>query len=261
MPGFNFIIQARTGSKRFPNKVLRKYKKLTLLDVMFNRLITFAPKENIIIATTKNKSDNKIINWCKKNKLKYFRGSTNNVLSRYYFAAKKYNVQNIIRLTADCPFVDLNVLKKMIKIFNNKKINYLANTYPLPTNFPDGMDIEIFDIKTLKKTFELAKLPSEKEHVTIFMWKSGLFKKKKYNIKKDYSKYRFTVDYRNDFELFKKILNNFYGQLNEVTMYDLVNFVNKNKKLIKYQKKIKRNEGWSSALKKDRLHTKSYGIF
>ena len=182
-------------------------------------------------------------------------------MSRYYFAAKKYNVQNIIRLTADCPFVDLNVLKKMIKIFNNKKINYLANTYPLPTNFPDGMDIEIFDIKTLKKTFELAKLPSEKEHVTIFMWKSGLFKKKKYNIKKDYSKYRFTVDYRNDFELFKKILNNFYGQLNEVTMYDLVNFVNKNKKLIKYQKKIKRNEVWSSALKKDRLHTKSYGIF
>ena len=114
------------------------------------------------------------------------------------------------------------------------------------------MDIEIFNFKTLKNTFYNAKLPSEKEHVTIYMWKSGKFKIKKKIIRKNYSKYRFCIDYKNDFIFLKKIIDKFEKEIFKISMYQLINFCKNNYKIIKYQKKIIRNEGWLSSLKKDK---------
>jgi len=139
----------------------------------------------------------------------------------------------------------------MINTFKKKKCDYYANSYPLPARYPDGMDIEIFNYSTLKKTYYNAILPSEKEHVTPFMFKSKKFNSKKLNISKDLSQYRFCVDYKKDFILFKKIIDHFKNRVYTIDMYDLINFVKKNKNLIKYQKKIKRNSGWDKALKKD----------
>jgi len=166
---FSIIIQARMGSSRLPGKVLFKHKNLSILDILINRLKNTRLIDKIIIATTNKKKDIKIVNYCKKNNIKYFRGSETDVLSRYYLAAKKYKIQNIIRITSDCPLVDYRIINLMIKIFKNTNIDYLANTYPTPTNYPDGMDIEIFNFKTNKNTFYNAKLPSEKKNITIYM--------------------------------------------------------------------------------------------
>jgi spore coat polysaccharide biosynthesis protein SpsF (cytidylyltransferase family) len=102
----------------------------------------------------------------------------------------------------------------------------------MPTNYPDGMDIEIFNFKTLKNTFYNAKLPSEREHVTIYMWKSGKFKIKKKTIKKNFSKYRFCIDYNKDFIFLKKIINKFKEKIFNVSMLQLINFCKKNNKII-----------------------------
>ena len=168
---FHAIIQARMGSKRLPGKVLRSYKNLTPLGVLCGRLKKIKEISKIIVATTKEKKDDKIVSFCKKLKISYFRGSTNNVLNRYYCAAKKFKSKEIIRLTADNPFIDKKTLVKMIGIKKKNLYDYVANTYPTPCTYPDGSDIEIFDYGTLKKTYKLAKLPSEKEHVTFLMWK------------------------------------------------------------------------------------------
>ena len=121
---------------------------------MINRLRKSKKIDEIFIATTKREEDKKIVSFCKKNSIRYFRGAANNVLSRYYYTSKKFNISNIIRITSDCPLVDYRTIDDMIKIFDKKKINYYANTYPLPTTYPDGMDIEIFTEKTLSITYK-----------------------------------------------------------------------------------------------------------
>ena len=118
---FGIIVQARMGSKRFPGKVLEEYKGISILKVLIDKLKFINMGNKLIVATTKNKNDKKLIEFCKKNNIKYFIGPTNNVLERYYKCAKKYNVKNIIRLTADCPFIDSSLLRKMILIFKKKK--------------------------------------------------------------------------------------------------------------------------------------------
>ena len=251
---FGIIIQARMGSKRLPGKILKSYKQISPLKLLIDRLTKMKfTKDQIIIATTIKKEDAPIINFCNLNNLKYYRGEEDNVLSRFYYSALKYNINNIIRITSDCPFVDLTILKKMINIFKKKKIDYLANTYPLPCTFPDGMDIEIFKFSTLKKTHLTTKLPSDKEHVTKFMWGSGNFICKKIDLKEDLSSYRITIDTRKDFNLFKMIINKFsYNKLKVIKMIELVNFIKENKKKLKLQQKIKRNSGWKSSLVKDK---------
>jgi len=250
---FDTIIQARMNSSRLPNKVLLNYKNLTPLFVLIKRLKKSRYLKRIIIATTKKKSDDKIVKFCKENKIFFFRGDENNVLKRYYLAAKKFKVKRIIRITSDCPLIDYRLLDKMIKNFTKKKIDYYSNCLPLPCRYPDGMDIEIFTFKTLQKTFNKAILPSEKEHVTNYMWGKNNFKIAKKNIKENLSNYRFTIDYKKDFTFFCKIIDNFgKNKINSISMKELINFTKKNLNLISYQKKIKRNQGWASSLIKDK---------
>jgi spore coat polysaccharide biosynthesis protein SpsF (cytidylyltransferase family) len=248
---FDIIIQARIGSTRLKGKILKTHKGLSPLKVLIKRLHNCKNVRKIIICTTHKKEDNAVIKFCKNQNINFYRGSINNVLSRYFFSARKFKSKNIIRITSDCPFVDYRIINKMTDKFAKLNIDYYANTYPLPTNYPDGMDIEIFSFKTLKKTFCNASLPSEKEHVTPYIFKSKKFKIKKKILKTDLSKFRFTIDYHNDFILFKKIIDQFKKNIYKLSMNDLIKFVLKNPNLIKYQKKIKRNEGWATALKKD----------
>jgi len=166
---YAIIVQARMNSKRLNGKVLKKVNKISPLQLILDKINYFGLKNKLIIATTNLKSDLKIINFCKINKIRYFRGSSENVLERYYLCSKKFNVKNIIRLTADCPLIDMFLLKEMISNFFQKKPDYYSNTYPLPCKFPDGSDIEIFKFTTLSKAYKNAQLPSEKEHVTNLM--------------------------------------------------------------------------------------------
>ena len=247
----DIIIQARIGSTRLKGKILKKHKGLTPIKIMIERLKHCKKINDVIICTTRLPEDTRVIKFCKKENIKFYRGSKNDVLSRYYETAKKFKSEIIIRITSDCPFVDYRIINNMLNIFLKSKINYYANTCPLPTKYPDGMDVEIFNFSTLKTTNKKAILPSEREHVTPYMYNSNKFKFKRKDLKKDLSKYRFCIDYQNDFDLFKKILIHFKNKVYNISMLELVNYVKKNPRLIEYQKFIKRNEGWGSALLKD----------
>lgn len=252
------ILQARMNSSRLPGKVLKTVNGISPIKLIIDKMKYFKLEKNLIIATTTKKTDNKIIELCNSNKIKFFRGSENNVLLRYFNCSKKFKIKTIVRITADCPFVDMYLLKKMIRLFSKKKFDYMSNTYPLPCTYPDGSDIEIFTFDLLKKTKQNAKLPSEKEHVTNLMY-SGLTQKiKKINLKNNYSKFRYTIDNKKDFKIYEKYLtNNSYNFIIKSKVYDLVKFLKINSKLTIYQKKIKRNYGWSSAYKKDSKYIKT----
>tara|TARA_B100000767_G_scaffold108865_1_gene104337 strand:+ start:12232 stop:13002 length:771 start_codon:yes stop_codon:yes gene_type:complete len=252
---FHVIIQARMGSTRLPGKALKTHKKISPLDILISRLEKIEDISKIIIATTKQPKDDIFKEFCKKKKIELFRGDSDNVLKRYYFAAKKFESENIIRLTSDCPFVDTFTLKKMMKIQTKKKYDYLANTYPLPCSYPDGSDIEIFTIKTLTKTFKSAFLPSEKEHVTKYMWSSKKFNTSQLKLKKSLSKYRYTIDIKEDFKLFSFIIDSFpKKKFLTVDMNEIINLIKNNPSKVFYQKNLKRNFGWQKSLKRDKKY-------
>ena len=107
------ILQARLGSKRFPGKVLKKINGKTILEYTIERLKKTKLSRNIIVATTKREEDQKIIKVAKKTNCHTFRGSTNNVLNRYYKAAVYYKVKNIVRVCSDCPLIDPKIINKV----------------------------------------------------------------------------------------------------------------------------------------------------
>ena len=125
----------------------------------------------------------------------------------------------------------------------------------MPCTFPDGSDIEIFNFESLKKSRLEAFLPSDKEHVTKYFWKSKKFKCFRFDNIIDLSKYRYTIDIAEDFNLFKSILKKYKNFL-KLDMKKIIQFIDQNPNLIKYQKNIKRNFGWNESLKKDKLYKK-----
>ena len=232
---FPIIIQARTGSKRYPKKILAKIDQRNVLEFLIDRLLKTFSKNKIIIATTKFKRDNIICNISKKKKLKFYRGSENNVLNRYLNCAIKFKAKNIARITSDCPLIDPKLLQNMKKFFFAKKLDYLANTYPpAKSKFPDGSDIEIFKFKSLQKISMLSKKKEDKEHVTHLFWKNPQkFKIKIINKKKNISNYKFSIDYKHDLFLVKKIINKIRAGKKYGTADEIVNIIKNDRTLKK----------------------------
>ena len=222
------IIQARMGSTRLKGKVLIQIKNKSFLEILINRLKKSNKISKIIIATTNKHIDNKIINFCKKKNIDYFRGPEKNVLKRYYFAAKKFNVKNIIRITSDCPLADPVLIDNFVKKFEYKKnLHYLSNINP-PT-FPNGFDVEIFTFKILKYFYEQKLTDYEKEHVTIKM-KNSKFEKVNVKNKKDLSKFRVTLDDKKDLFFFKKLFK-FLNYDYNISFKKILNLIKTNPKL------------------------------
>ena len=149
------IIQARQNSKRFPGKVLKKYKNITFLELLIERLKRSKSIKKIIVATSKNILDQEIKKTCKKLGIFCFQGSEQDVIDRYYKAAKLFKAQNIIRVTADCPIIDPKVVDQVVELFFNKKVDYATNT--MPATYPDGLDVEVFNFESLNKAWKISE--------------------------------------------------------------------------------------------------------
>ena len=232
------IIQARLGSSRLENKIFLKFRNETSLSFLINRISKSKLIDEIVVAIPKNKKNLKLKNYIKKKGYKFFEGKENDVLNRYYKTAKKFKADNIIRITADCPFHDSNLIDHAIKIFNEKKIDFLSNYNP-PT-FPDGFDLSIMSFNALKKANKFARTSYDREHVVPYILKSKKFKK--FNIKSKFnlSKLRLTLDEQKDYELLKKVMDN----LNLNFRYqDIVKLYKKNKNIFDLNKDIIRDIG------------------
>ena len=160
---FGIIIQARIGSKRLYGKSIKKIGKVPILIriVRSIRQNNFFKNVKIVIATTNLINDNKIIKLAKTEKVQIFRGSENNVLERYYEAAKKNKIKNILRLTSDNPFVNIIFLRKLVEIHLKNKNDYTSSKL----NLPIGIGAEIMNMKSLRLSYKFAKTKDEKEHV------------------------------------------------------------------------------------------------
>ncbi len=233
------IIQARLGSNRLPEKVLKKIGKYSVIEMIVKRLKKSKKISDIIVATSNTKKDKKLISFLKRKKIKVFAGSEANVLSRYYKVAKNFSADYIVRICGDCPFVDSKLMDKMISKIIIKKLDYVSNINP-PT-YPDGLDIEVFSFKRLSEAFKLAKKKYDIEHVTPFIIRKS---KKKFNfaLKKNFSNFRLTLDEKVDL----KVLNNVFEKLKYFLYFkteDLLRLITKQKSIFQDNITIKRNIG------------------
>tara|TARA_B100001063_G_C16668790_1_gene505153 strand:- start:390 stop:1079 length:690 start_codon:yes stop_codon:yes gene_type:complete len=204
----SIIIQARLSSKRFPGKVLHKIGNKTIIEILIDRLNYVRGFDDIIFVIPNNKKNYKLYKYLKNiKKIKIFRGSENNVLSRYFNAAKKFNSDIIVRITADCPLIDPLMLTKIINYFKKNRYDYISNVRP--RSFPDGLDIEVFNFKTLKYAFVKSKTKIDKEHVTKFMIRSKKISKYNFKNKINFSKIRWTIDFKEDLLFIRNFLKNY----------------------------------------------------
>lgn len=250
---FLAVIQARLGSSRLPGKVLKKINNKTILEFLIDRLKLSKKINKIVIATTCNTRDKKILQILKQKKIDFYTGSEKNVLQRYYRCAKKFRAKNIIRITSDCPLLDYRIVDKVISKFEESKVDYASNSLKL--TYPDGMDFEVFNFKTLEKTYLNAKSKHDLEHVCPYMRRSKKFKLLNISYKKNYSFLRLTVDHQDDLTLCNKLMTKLDDK-NFFSLEDIINIYNKDKFMFNINKKhihpkiLKLNKGqvlWNRA--------------
>lgn len=251
------LIQARLGSSRLPAKTLMTIKGETLLGHLVGRIKASKYVSEIVIATTTKEIDDAIVRFATDWDIKYYRGSEDDVLDRFYQTALHYNIETVVRVTPDCPMLDPKIMDKVISHFLEGNYDYVSNV--MPPTYPDGLDTEIFSFDTLKKGWNAAKLHSEREHVTAFIIKHPkLFRQ--FNVKKegeDLSWMRWTVDTQRDFEFVSKIFEKLYIPRKIFYMDDIICLLKENSELLEINREIERNEGYRISLLKDKEYEKN----
>ena len=227
------------GSSRLPEKIMLPVCGKPLFHYMINRVKQSKKLEKIIIATTNKPEDDVIVNFCKSEQIEYFRGSENDVLNRYFETAKKFSINTIVRLTADTPLIDPHVIDKVISVFQDNEFDFVSNFFPLPRTYPEGYNVEVFSIKTLRQANLEAIKPSDREHVTTYItMQPDIFKIYRVDYKNDYSKYRFTLDYDDDYKLIKKIFESLYNKHHFFTLENIVDWLEQNPDVLKLNSHI-----------------------
>lgn len=239
------IVQARFGSTRLPGKILKELSGKPMLWHVVDRLSRAESADAIIIATTNLPEDDRIENFCKENNILFYRGDSEDVLSRYFEAAESFGAENIIRITSDCPLIDPAILDSMtMKYFAEREsmqIDYMSNV--LKRTFPRGLDAEIFTFEALAKAHLEASSKPEREHVTPYIYNNPvIFRLSNFENEKDFSFYRWTVDTQEDFELIKRIYDSLYTDEKLFLFNDVLKLFNDNPGLIGINQNIKQKE-------------------
>ncbi len=245
------ILQARTSSKRLPNKVLLPILGKPMLELQLERTLKATQIDTLVVATSNQASDDFILQLCKKLNIKCFRGSLNDVLERFYQAAQCYAGEHVVRMTADCPVIDPKVIDEVIKLHIKSGADYSSNTQP--PSFPDGLDVEVMRFSALKEAWQNAKLPSQREHVTPYIVQHKGFKKANLQAPTDLSAYRLTVDEQADFDLISFIYQQLYHQDPCFNYQTILQLLKDNPSKQQLNRDIQRNAGYAQSLQQDAL--------
>jgi len=202
------IIQARSSSKRFKNKVMFEIRNKPLIWYVYNSVRKSKYVKKIIISTSKDNSDNLLVNFLKNNKINYFRGSLVNVAERLYETAKKNKSDFFLRISGDSPLINSKVINRSIEIHRkSKRENYDLITNIFPRSFPSGQSVEIIKTSALKRILNFKLSNSCKEHVTKYFYqKNKQFKIKNFKSSFNFKKTKYSIDTVQDFKNLKQLI-------------------------------------------------------
>jgi spore coat polysaccharide biosynthesis protein SpsF len=210
------IIQARMGSTRLPGKVMRMLNGKTVLAHVIERVRTCPHVDLTVVATTTGSADDVIVDEARRGGAEVYRGSEQDVLSRYWEAARAFGAELIVRVTSDCPLFDPAVLTSMLQVYQSaicsgRRIDYLSNA--LERTYPRGLDAEIFPIDVLGVAHEKARLAHEREHVTAYIYQHpSQFSLENHTDGWALQQHRWTLDTDEDWALISSIYKAFPEQ-------------------------------------------------
>lgn len=243
------VVQARMGSTRLPEKALKEIQGKTILWHIINRVKHSKLIDDIIIACTIKKEDIAIEKFAKKNSFKVYRGSVNDIVDRFYNAAKMVDADIIIRLWGDCPLVDPELIDDALKVFVDQGLDYSNNFNP--PSYPAGLNFEIYNFKTLDAIMKNTKDPFFREYPFEYIYAFEQSFKTYYDTnKKDLSSIHLTVDYQQDFDLISKIFEKLSKNKEIFHLKDIVDLINNNQELQTLNMDLKRNIEYERDLKK-----------
>ncbi len=246
------LIQARMGSSRLPNKVMADICGKTDLQWVIERVRRSRLVDEVMVITSIGKENLPLIKLCAELGTRVFVGAEDDVLDRHYQAARLLQPKNVVRVTADCPVYDWRFLDQCLEVFGEDK-DYI---WIGEDSFPDGLDIEIMRFAALKKSWEEARLASEREHVTLYIRSHPeMFRIQTFDFPiKGIGHYRWTLDEERDYELLNAVYKHFIsiGREDFLTE-DIVRFLNAHPEIVAVNSDIGRNEGLAKSIANDRI--------
>jgi spore coat polysaccharide biosynthesis protein SpsF (cytidylyltransferase family) len=219
------IIQARMTSTRLPGKVLADIAGRPALQQMLERVRQSQRLDGIVVATTHNVTDDPIQELCDRMGISTFRGDEHDVLGRFLSAAEEADADAVVRLTADCPMIDSQVIDQVVTAFDPTRCDYVSNT--IERTFPDGLDVEVMTLDALKEANREARDPFLREHVTPYIsgkrsdLNAGNFKIMQVTFDADFAHVRWTLDTQEDLERIRELVSKLpenYGWLQALSV-------------------------------------------
>ena len=233
------IVQTRTGSSRLPAKVMMKADdEFLMIDYVINQLKHSKLHDEIVVATTNLKQDDVIFDYVTNRNIPCFRGDEKNVLERHYQCAKKYAFSTIVRIPGDKPLIDPTIVDSVIEKFSSSKFDFVANCgfskknneLVLNSTYPSGTEVEMFSFEALQTASKNATTSYEREHVTDYIYlHPEKFKIHTINLLKDFSDFRWALDYESDMKLIREIISRIKNR--PILMNDIISLLENNPKL------------------------------
>ena len=234
------IVQARMGSTRFPNKVMQPICGTPMIGLLLERLSRARSIDQIVLATSSDPRNEPLVQYVGNMGFDVYRGSEDDVLDRYYQAAKRARADVVVRITGDCPLIDPELVDAVIELFEEKGVDYASNT--MPPTYPDGLDIEAFTFKALEIAWSRATDPCLREHVTPYVRESRQFARTNLTNETDCSKERWTVDEPEDFEVIRRVFEHFSPR-RDFTWVEALALRQEHPELFAANRHLIRNEG------------------
>lgn len=248
------LVQARMGSTRLPGKVLADILGKPMLWHIVNRLSYCKLVDQTIIATADNDKNKPIAEVAKQYAIPCYSGSEVDLVDRFYQAARKFDASVIVRITADCPLVDPEIVDELIDIYlhNIDRYDYVSNSRP-KASYPHGLDAEVFGVNLVKNLWQTIEEPFRREWFTTVIFENP----EKYKLfclksKENLSQIRLTVDYQEDLDLVREIFTRLYKEDRCFYLKDMLDLLSANQELLDINKKYKRDEQYIQELKKRR---------
>ena len=246
------IVQARMTSTRLPGKVLLPLAGKPVLWHVVKRAAAADQIDTVVVATSREPSDEPIAVWCSENGVNCYRGPIDDVLERFHQAAAQFGAQHIVRITADCPLLDPSILNKLIEYYFQQPFNYCS----LSGEFPDGLDCEVFTFEALQKARDYAKLPSEREHVTPYIYNHlAEFKIGHIAPFRGLAHHRWTLDRPEDYVFLQEVFDNLYPADPHFNSESVLALLKERPELAAINSHIIRNEGYARSLAEDLAFT------
>jgi spore coat polysaccharide biosynthesis protein SpsF len=245
------IVQARKGSTRLPSKVLLDLAGKPALEHVIDRLRKSKLTDELVVATTVNREDLEIVKLCADLGVSVYCGCEEDPLERYYQAVRLFGGSHVVRIKADCPLIDPQIVDAAIRLHLSSRADYTSNT--ILRTYPVGQDVEVLTSRTLAKVWRSAALFSEREHITLYIPKhSEMFTVRHLEYTEDLSGRRWTMDNPEDYELLRIIFESLYANDPGFGMQEVLDFLTRNQELERINAHIRVDAGVLKSMREDR---------